>query len=205
MQKLCIRAEKEENIEEFSLVVYPHLDNRLELSAEILGENLYGACRSVIDHTSASMQDRLESGVSEWDGEARQTLKPEELVQLTCDKQIPYSGWVCEEPDCGLTENLWLNLTDGTIMCGRTQYIREGVMSKGNGHAKLHYEKTGYPLLVKLGTISNGDADVYSYVANDSVYDPELANHLAHFGLDINKFEKTEKSTLELELDLNQQ
>jgi ubiquitin carboxyl-terminal hydrolase 5/13 len=45
---------------------------------------------------------------------------------------------------------------------------------------------------------------MFCYVQNEGVRDPYLKQHLAHFGLDINKFEKTEKSTLELELDLNQ-
>lgn len=205
MQKLCIRAEKEENVEEFSLVVYPDIEHGIVLSPEIISERLFHACQSVINHTSASTQDRLESGVSEWDGEARQTANLANLTQLNSEKQIPYSGWVCEEPECGLTENLWLNLSDGAIMCGRSQYVSDGVLSKGNGHAKLHYERTGHPLAVKLGTIANGDADVFAYDINESVFDPKLEEHLRHFGLDINKFEKTEKSTLELELDLNQQ
>lgn len=36
------------------------------------------------------------------------------------------------------------------------------------------------------------------------VKNPNLAQHLAHFGLDIKQFKKTEKSTLEMELDMNQ-
>jgi ubiquitin carboxyl-terminal hydrolase 5/13 len=114
---------------------------------------------------------------------------------------------MCEEPDCGLKENLWLNLTDGAINCGRLQVIQEGsetVTLAGNGHAKIHYERTKYPIVVKLGTISNGEADVYDYKTDDACKDPKLAEHLAHFGLDIKKMEKTEKSTLEMELDLNQ-
>jgi len=68
---------------------------------------------------------------------------------------------------------------------------------------KKHYEKTGFPLVVKLGTIENGDGDIYSYSEDASVRDPLLAQHLAHFGLDIKKFKKTEKTTIELELDAN--
>lgn len=36
------------------------------------------------------------------------------------------------------------------------------------------------------------------------VEDPNLIKHLAHFGIKINQLEKTEKSMVELELDLNQ-
>ena len=34
--------------------------------------------------------------------------------------------------------------------------------------------------------------------------DPNLERHLAHFGLDMKTLTKTEKSTVELELDMNQ-
>ena len=41
----------------------------------------------------------------------------ESLQQLDIGKKIPPSGWKCER--CDLTTNLWLNLTDGAILCGR--------------------------------------------------------------------------------------
>jgi ubiquitin carboxyl-terminal hydrolase 5/13 len=58
-------------------------------------------------------------------------------------------------------------------------------------------------LVVKLGTIDNGDGDLYSYSEDSAVRDPKLKEHLAHFGLDIDKFKKTVKTTIELELDAN--
>ncbi|EPB65490.1 hypothetical protein ANCCEY_15446, partial [Ancylostoma ceylanicum] len=62
-----------------------------------------------------------------------------------------------------------------------------------------------FPLVVKLGTISSdGTADVFSYDEDDAVIDPNLEKHLAHFGIDAKTLKKTEKSTLELELDMNQ-
>ena len=48
-----------------------------------------------------------------------------------------------------------------------------------------HYERTKYPLAVKLGTITPDGADVYSYLEDDMVEDPLLNKHLAHFGIDI--------------------
>lgn len=49
----------------------------------------------------------------------------------------------------------------------------------------------GYPLAVKLGTISgDGKADVYSYAEDDMVEDPLLKQHLAHFGINIEGMEK---------------
>lgn len=50
--------------------------------------------------------------------------------------QVPPSGWKCEQ--CDKTDNLWLNLTDGKILCGRRQLDGSG----GNNHALEHYEKT---------------------------------------------------------------
>lgn len=58
------------------------------------------------------------------------------------------SGWRCEV--CDLQENLWMNLTDGKVLCGRRYFDGSG----GNNHALLHFQETGYPLAVKLGTIT---------------------------------------------------
>lgn len=60
-------------------------------------------------------------------------------------------------------------------------------------------------MAVKLGTITpDGKGDVYSYVEDDMVEDPHLIDHLSHFGIKITQLEKTEKSMVELEIDLNQ-
>lgn len=58
------------------------------------------------------------------------------------------SGWKCSK--CDLRENLWLNLTDGSVLCGKWFFDGSG----GNGHALEHYKEMGYPLAVKLGTIT---------------------------------------------------
>lgn len=100
-----------------------------------------------------------------------------------------------------MKENLWLNLTDGSILCGRKFHDGSG----GNNHAVEHFQNTKYPLAVKLGTITkDGKADVFSYAEDDMVLDPKLGEHMAHFGINISNLEKTEKSMIELELDLNQ-
>ena len=57
--------------------------------------------------------------------------------------------------------------------------------SGGNNHAVEYYETSRYPLAVKLGTITPGGADVYSYDEDDMVLDPNLPQHLAHFGIDM--------------------
>lgn len=51
---------------------------------------------------------------------------------------------------CDLQENIWMNLTDGKVLCGRRYFDGSG----GNNHALLHFQQTGYPLAVKLGTIT---------------------------------------------------
>lgn len=72
--------------------------------------------------------------------------------------------------------------------------------SGGNNHALEHFQQTKYPLCVKLGTITPDGAgnhlphvmshdppvtDVYSYDEDTMVEDPNLAQHLAHFGINV--------------------
>lgn len=87
--------------------------------------------------------------VAAWTADKKLTSKyAMELVQLDNGVVVPPSGWKCSK--CDKTENLWLNLTDGTILCGRRNWDGSG----GNDHAVNHYRETGYPLAVKLGTIT---------------------------------------------------
>lgn len=121
------------------------------------------------------------------------------LNQLDNGVIVPPTGWKCAK--CDKTENLWLNLTDGSILCGRRNWGGSG----GNDHAVNHYKETNYPLAVKLGTITSDleGADVFSYAEDQSVEDPLLAQHLAHFGIDFSSLQKTEMTTAEMELDQN--
>ncbi|CAK5065614.1 unnamed protein product [Meloidogyne enterolobii] len=200
IQRLCISQTEDKISSDYSLCLHPHTEVPIKIENNI-GDKLREIVDMVIAHISAELQQRLQSGVSEWDGEERQISKAaEKLEQIPFEGKISYDGWICAKPGCELKENLWLNLSDGIIMCGRYAPM-SGV--KGNGHAKTHYEETGYPLVVKLGTIADGDGDIYSYSEDAPVRDPLLAKHLAHFGLSIDKFTKTEKTTLELELDAN--
>lgn len=132
----------------------------------------------MLDLPSASKLAELESLSGTWDGEIRQVSKhAQNLVQLENGKRIPPTGWQCEK--CDKTENLWLNLSDGSVLCGRRFFDGSG----GNNHAVEHYNTTKYPLAVKLGTITkDGKADVFSYSEDDMVEDPLLALHLQHWG-----------------------
>uniref|UniRef100_A0A3B5MPI3 ubiquitinyl hydrolase 1 n=1 Tax=Xiphophorus couchianus TaxID=32473 RepID=A0A3B5MPI3_9TELE len=133
--------------------------------------------------------------VQQWDGEVRQESKhAANLKQLDNGVKIP-PGWRCEV--CDLQENIWMNLTDGKVLCGRRYFDGSG----GNNHALLHFQETGYPLAVKLGTIT---PDVYSYDEDDMVLDSKLPEHLAHFGINMMTMEKTERTMTELEIAVNQ-
>uniref|UniRef100_A0A8C8D7Z6 Ubiquitin carboxyl-terminal hydrolase n=1 Tax=Oncorhynchus tshawytscha TaxID=74940 RepID=A0A8C8D7Z6_ONCTS len=137
--------------------------------------------------------------VQQWDGEVRaESRHAVELKQLDNGTKIPPSGWRCEV--CDLQENLWMNLSDGRVFCGRRYFDGSG----GNNHALLHFQQTGHPLAVKLGTITPDGADVYSYDEDDMVLDPKLPEHLSHFGIDMMTMEKTEHTMTELEIAVNQ-
>lgn len=122
------------------------------------------------------------------------------LIQENNGKKLPPSGWTCEVCGGDATTNLWLNLSSGSVLCGRKNFDGTG----GNGHAADHYrEHPEYPLAVKLGTITATSADVWSYPEDDMVIDPLLESHLAHWGLNMKSLEKTDKTVAELEVEQN--
>ncbi|XP_070390622.1 ubiquitin carboxyl-terminal hydrolase 5 [Dermacentor albipictus] len=181
-----------------SLVIFPNFDS-VPLPNTQLPEVVQLSVTAVLAADSASVVNELEALAGTWDGEKRVPSKHSDtLVQLDNGVKVAPTGWKCEK--CDLTENLWLNLTDGAILCGRKHFEGTG----GNNHALEHFKNTGYPLAVKLGTITPEGADVHSYDEDDMVIDTNLTKHLEHFGIEIAKMRKTEKTMLELEMDLNQ-
>uniref|UniRef100_A0A7N8XVP1 Ubiquitin carboxyl-terminal hydrolase n=1 Tax=Mastacembelus armatus TaxID=205130 RepID=A0A7N8XVP1_9TELE len=104
--------------------------------------------------------------------------------QNTCLCFSVVSGWKCQK--CEMRENLWLNLTDGAVLCGKWFFDGSG----GNGHALEHYRETNYPLAVKLDNITPDGADVYSFEEEEAVLDPHISEHLAHFGIDMLQMQK---------------
>ncbi|XP_059811489.1 ubiquitin carboxyl-terminal hydrolase 5 isoform X1 [Hypanus sabinus] len=174
-------------------VVIPR--DALTLMPAAVRDRVSASIEALLAADSASRKQEIEA----WDGEVRQVSKHAQgLKQLENSPRIPPCGWRCAQ--CELRENLWLNLTDGSILCGRRYFDGSG----GNNHALEHYSRTKYPLAVKLGTITPDSADVYSYEEDEMVLDPHLAEHLAHFGIDMMKMEKTDKTMTELEIDMNQ-
>ncbi|KAK7329583.1 hypothetical protein VNO77_23753 [Canavalia gladiata] len=105
------------------------------------------------------------------------------LQQINNGVVIPPSGWKCAK--CDKKHNLWLNLTDGIILF------------YGSKHTIEHYQQTGYPLALKLDTISADleAAHVFSYPENLSVFDPQLSQHLAFFGIDSSWLQRTKMMT----------
>ena len=101
---------------------------------------------------------------------------------------------------CDLKENLWLCLQCGNLGCGRAQYGGIG----GNGHGLLHTQQESHSVAVKLGSITpEGTADIYCYACDEERTDPELVQHLAHWGINIAEREKTEKSLTEMQIEQN--
>eukprot|EP01084_Bolivina_argentea_P097053 174469_1 len=78
---------------------------------------------------------------------------------------------------CGMFSNLWLNLADGFIGCGRKHWDGSG----GKGCALVHYHNTNiddinerkqyFPMVIKLGTISKYGADVFDYAKDRMIMD----------------------------------
>ncbi|XP_064204025.1 ubiquitin carboxyl-terminal hydrolase 5-like isoform X1 [Anguilla rostrata] len=191
-------VEQEQYEEEVKVVLFPD-------KQEVTLEDLTTMPDVVRERVSLSMAGLMSADsvghalqVQQWDGEVRQESRhAAALSQLDNGVKIPPSGWKCDM--CGLEENLWMNLSDGKVLCGRRYFDGTG----GNNHALLHFQQTGYPLAVKLGTITPDGADVYSYEEDDMVLDSKLPEHLAHFGIDMMTMEKTESTMAELEIAAN--
>jgi len=184
--------------EQTSIVVLPHTVD-IPLSCQDIPPEAQISAAMIIAAEDAAKMEEAAAMAGTWEGEKLRVSKhAENLLQLEPAKKIPPSGWKCER--CDLTCNLWLNLTDGSILCGRKFFDGSG----GNNHALEHYQQFKYPLAVKLGTITDKSGDVFSYDEDDMVEDPYLAKHLAHFGINVAALEKTDKTMTELEIDINQ-
>lgn len=133
-------------------------------------------------------------------------LQKPQCPHLVCLEQLPSpftagpptSEDVCSVANCGCFVNNWMCVTCGAIGCPRAE-------AGGNAHALRHYEETGHPACVKLGTVTAQGADYYCYACDDDVDDVHFAAHMAHFGIDIHTAKKTAKTMGELEYDYSSQ
>ena len=173
----------------------------IPLPCQDLPELVNNVIDGVIAHDG--MKNKMQVDTWSADSEIKESKYATRLVQLDNGKKISAdpSTWVCEMS--GDKDNLWLNLSTGHIGGGRKNWDGSG----GSGAALIHFEETGkqYPLCVKLGTITAHGADIWSYAPDEDtlVTDPKLAEHLSHWGIDIQRLEKTDTTMAELEVKLN--
>ncbi|PCH32979.1 ubiquitinyl hydrolase [Wolfiporia cocos MD-104 SS10] len=197
LQKLAIVEDRDEDKYEFKTVL-KCWECDPEDGLEIPDASADPHVKALSDGVMQSLSSARQSEVKAWEEEiiaCEHTLTLEQLAT----GPIPASG-LAHCLKCDLKENLWLCLTCGSLGCGRQQFGGLG----GNGHGLQHYEETQHPVSVKLGTITpEGNADIYCYTCNDAKQDPELAAHLATFGINVQTQTKTEKSMTELQIEQN--
>jgi ubiquitin carboxyl-terminal hydrolase 5/13 len=151
----------------------------------------------LIDFMLQANSARFQTAVEGWEAELNSCHHTKSLVQQAV-QILAKSLATCSR--CELMGNLWLCLTCGSLGCGRSNYDGSG----GNNHGVQHFEASGHPLVVKLGTITpEGTASVHCYVCSDEVIDECLAQHLRSFGISVLEQVKTEKTIAELELEAN--
>ncbi|CAH7679184.1 hypothetical protein PPACK8108_LOCUS13258 [Phakopsora pachyrhizi] len=149
--------------------------------------------KTVIAATLASSSLAKANEVKAWEEEIKTCSHVTNLEQQLNSGPVLQESSKCHA--CKLSSNLWLCLCCGSLGCGRAQYGGIG----GNGHVLQHYQSTGHAVNVKLGTITaEGSADLYFYQCDDAQTDEKLQFHLAHFGIEIAKQEKTEKRMTQL-------
>ena len=165
--------------EEFNIAVELPFDDETK---ESFPPRVVQSVESIIHHTTLTTQQ----DVSQWELEA----EPIPVSKYAADLPFVNNGvaisphpsdWKCQKD--GSTANMWLNLSDGYIGGGRKNWDGSG----GSNGALDHYEETGrkYPLVVKLGTISQESADCYSYAPDEDgpVKVPNLTELLAKRGI----------------------
>uniref|UniRef100_A0A8C5CWW1 Ubiquitin carboxyl-terminal hydrolase n=1 Tax=Gadus morhua TaxID=8049 RepID=A0A8C5CWW1_GADMO len=176
--------------DEAKLVIFPdHFEIALP-NIEELPALVTIACDAVLNSPSAYKKQEPES----WEEDIQESRHSRSLRQQDNGVRIRPSGWKCQK--CEMRENLWLNLTDGAVLCGKWFFDGAG----GNGHALDHYKDTNFPLAVKLETITPDGADVYSFEEEEAVLDPNISEHLSHFGIDMLQMQQRVKGSCVLHL-----
>ncbi|KAJ8409410.1 hypothetical protein AAFF_G00228110 [Aldrovandia affinis] len=176
--------------DEAKLVIFPEHHEISLPNIEELPALVTIACDAVLNAASPYKKQEAVS----WEDEIQVSRHARGLQQKDNGVQISPSGWKCSK--CEMRENLWLNLTDGEVHCGK--WFCDG--TGGNGHALEHYRETGFPLAVRLETITPDGADVFSFDEEEAVLNPHLANHLSHFGIDILQAQKTQNGHMDNEM-----
>ncbi|KAF9887565.1 hypothetical protein FE257_009777 [Aspergillus nanangensis] len=174
ISKLAITAETEEDIFETATHVICYA-----CDVDIL-DNSVGNLETVIDGVMNAMTFSKREEVKAWE----QEFIPCEHT-LCLDQHEPKQ---IESQECG------------NLGCGRSQFGGMG----GNSHGLVHSNLSSHGVAVKLGSITaDGSADIYCYKCNEERVDPNLAAHLAHWGINLSSREKTEKSLMEMQVEHN--
>ncbi|CDR43782.1 CYFA0S12e04280g1_1 [Cyberlindnera fabianii] len=188
MIKLEIKEEKESD--KYDLVTTPIVITNGSISQFEPSPEDTEAMKAIADAQSAAQKDDVKAWTQEY-------TPCEHTIEF---KQSPIANVQLKHcAQCELDQNLWICLTCGQIGCGRAQF--GGV--PGNTHALAHYKDVGHPIAVKLGSLSKDVMDVYCYQCDEEITMPGVAGLLKTFGIDLDHFEKTEKSLVELELEQN--
>ncbi|EEA08335.1 ubiquitin carboxyl-terminal hydrolase family protein [Cryptosporidium muris RN66] len=186
----------------YQIVILPNMI-RIPINDPIIPDCLKELIQHITDNSSINSDQSHYIALTE---DRKITKHAATLFQIDNPKPVVSSGWKCEV--CSATNNLWLNLSDGFIGCGRKLYgVGGGCKDGSEGAALLHYKMfPDRPLVVKLGTITPlGNADVFSYDKDedDLVIDPNLIDHLAHFQINIGLLRKCDKSVAEMQSEHN--
>ncbi|KAI8916098.1 hypothetical protein EDD86DRAFT_244052 [Gorgonomyces haynaldii] len=154
--------------------------------------------KKTITATINALSAKKQSELKQWEEES---AKPcDHILNLKQEDAQVQGTALAHCKSCDLNSNLWLCLTCGNLGCGRAQYGGLG----GNGHGMEHFEQTGHPVSVKMGSITpEGTADCFCYAHGDEILDPKLSEHLGRFGIQVDAQSKTEKSLAELQLEQN--
>ena len=114
---------------------------------------------------------------------------------------IPKENIKCSQ--CELNDNLWICLQCGNLGCGREQ-----IGLKGHSHAVEHQKaNSDHCLVVKLGSLSGKNRDIYCYKCDDEVtiskpFEDSFNNNLLA-NLEMNLRIPTEKTLSELNVEQN--
>jgi ubiquitin carboxyl-terminal hydrolase 5/13 len=194
----------------------PHKLSKLAIAAETESDRYdtttqvrcYECCIEDVDKSSGKLSQVVDAVLKANTFAQQEEVKAWEQELTACEhtlcleqdtaKEISQNLGHCS--GCELNENLWLCLTCGNLGCGRKQFGGTG----GNGHGVEHTQTSKHPVAVKLGSLTaDGTADIYCYACDEERVDPELPNHLQHWGINIKDRIKTEKSLTEMQLEQN--
>ncbi|KAH8704692.1 putative ubiquitin C-terminal hydrolase [Talaromyces proteolyticus] len=192
MSKLAISAETEEDHYDTATKVVCYKCEAEEI------DDPTGKLATVVEGIMTAMTFSTREEVKAWEQEFVPCEHTLCLVQQDRDSSLNTGLNQCS--GCQLHENLWLCLECGNVACGRSQFGGVG----GNSHALAHADTSSHGVAVKLGSITpEGGADIFCYKCNEERTDPDIASHLAHWGINIAESQKTEKSLMELQVEQN--